>query len=384
MRFIGLDVHQKYAEGCEIGPNKQKRRFRIANTRESWEEFAKTLDPNTRVVMEATSNAFWIHDILSDYPGQVVVANPLKTRAIAEARVKTDALDAQILAQLLAADFIPESWVPSKEEYQLRILLNHRIRLAKIRTMLKNKIHAALIRNGIQSPWSDLFGVNGRKYLEKVSLPETEQIVVCSSLKLLDFVQQEMNSLEGDLFARARTNPNVPLLMGIPGISVLSALTILAEIGDINRFQSPKKLACYAGLVPSVHQSGKTRYTGNITKEGRTTLRWILVQCAQRAIQSKGKLRNFYLGLKEKKGHKIAIVATARKLLHIVWAVLVRQEEYRDIRKDLLERKLKKMNKQALVYDTSLYELFSTIEDLDLEESLDEHSQRWLEGISTG
>lgn len=171
--------------------------------------------------MEATSNAFWIHDILSDYPGQVVVANPLKTRAIAEARVKTDALDAQILAQLLAADFIPESWVPSKEEYQLRILLNHRIRLAKIRTMLKNKIHAALIRNGIQSPWSDLFGVNGRKYLEKVSLPETEQIVVCSSLKLLDFVQQEMNSLEGDLFARARTNPNVPLLMGIPGISVL-------------------------------------------------------------------------------------------------------------------------------------------------------------------
>ena len=109
-----------------------------------------------------------------------------------------------------------------------------------------------------------------------------------------------------------------------------------------------------------------------------------MVQCAQRAIQSKGKLRNFYLGLKEKKGHKIAIVATARKLLHIVWAVLVRQEEYRDIRKDLLERKLKKMNKQALVYDTSLYELFSTIEDLDLEESLDEHSQRWLEGISTG
>lgn len=116
---------------------RKKRRFRIANTRESWEEFAKTLDSESRVVMEATSNAFWIHDILSDYPVQVVIANPLKTRAIAEARVKTDALDAQILAQLLAADFIPESWVPSKSDYQLRILLNHRIRLAKIRTMLK-------------------------------------------------------------------------------------------------------------------------------------------------------------------------------------------------------------------------------------------------------
>ncbi len=110
-----------------------------------------------------------------------------------------------------------------------------------------------------------------------------------SSLKLLDFVQQEMTALEADLFSRAKENNNVPLLMGIPGISVLSALTILAEVGDI----SPKKLACYAGLVPSVHQSGKTRYTGNITKEGRTTLRWILVQCAQRAIQSKGNFAPF-------------------------------------------------------------------------------------------
>ncbi|RKL61254.1 IS110 family transposase, partial [Thermoanaerobacteraceae bacterium SP2] len=227
MRFIGLDVHQKYAEGCEIGPNKEKRRFRIANTRQAWEEFAKTLDSNTRVVMEATSNAFWIHDILSGYPGQIVIANPLKTRAIAEARVKTDALDAQILAQLLAADFIPESWIPNKDEYQLRVLLHHRIRLAKIRTMLKNKIHAALIRNGIQSPWSDLFGKNGRKFLENISLPETEQIIVCSSLKLLDTVQKEMAALEADLCARAKENPNVKLLMGIPGISVLSALTIL-------------------------------------------------------------------------------------------------------------------------------------------------------------
>lgn len=376
MRYIGLDVHQKYAEGCEIGPDKKKRRFRVANTRESWEEFAKTLDPETRVVMEATSNAFWIHDILSDYPAQVVIANPLKTRAIAEARVKTDALDAQILAQLLAADFIPESWVPSKDEYQLRVLLNHRIRLAKIRTMLKNKIHAALIRNGIQAPWSDLFGKNGRKYLESISLSVTEQIVVSSSLKLLDFVQQEMAALEADLFARAKENSNVPLLMGIPGISVLSAMTILAEIGDISRFPSPKKLACYAGLVPTVHQSGKTRYTGNITKEGRTTLRWILVQCAQRAIQSKGKLRTFYLGLKERKGHKIAIVATARKLLHVIWAVLVRQEEYRDLRKDLLDRKLKKMQKQAMRYKIELDELLQIIEDIGEVPETD----HWLQG----
>jgi transposase len=244
--------------------------------------------------------------------------------------------------------------------------------------MLKNKVHAALIRNGIQSPWSDLFGKHGRKYLESISLPAMEQIVVSSCLKLLDFVQQEIAALEADLFARAKENANVPLLMGIPGISVLSALTILAEIGDISRFPSPKKLACYAGLVPSVHQSGKTRYTGNITKEGRTTLRWILVQCAQRAIQSEGKLRTFYLGLKGKKGHKIAIVATARKLLHVIWAVLVRQEEYRDLRKDLLDRKLKKMQKQAMRYEVNLEELLHMIEDIG--EVREENTHHWLQG----
>ncbi|OKP84905.1 hypothetical protein A3844_18335 [Paenibacillus helianthi] len=380
MRFIGLDVHQKYAEGCEIGTDKKKRRFRIANTREAWEEFGQTLDPNTRIVLEATSNAFWIHDILSEYPGQVVVANPLKTRAIAEARVKTVALDAQILAQLLAADFIPESWVPSKDEYQLRVLLHHRIRLAKIRTMLKNKIHAALIRSGIQSPWSDLFGKGGRKFLEKVMLPTTEQIIVCSSLRMLDSVQKEMAALEADLHARAKENPSVHLLMGIPGISVLSALTILAEVGDISRFSSPKKLASYSGLVPSVHQSGKTYYTGNITKEGRSTLRWILVQCAQRAVQSPGKLRLFYLALKEKKGHKVAIVATARKLLHVIWAVLSRKEEYRDLRRDLLERKLKRMEKNANEY--AMPELSEVVEALEMmsEEPI-VTSEEWLGGV---
>jgi hypothetical protein len=149
--------------------------------------------------------------------------------------------------------------------------------------------------------------------------------------------------------------------MGIPGISVLSALTILAEIGTISRFSSPKKLASYAGLVPSVHQSGKTRYTGHMTKEGRSVLRWILVQCAQRAIQSKGKLRAFYLGLKAKKGHKIAIVATARKLLHVVWTVLVRKEEYRDLRKDLLDKKLKVINRKAKKYQVTTDELLQII-----------------------
>lgn len=182
------------------------------------------------------------------------MANPLKTRAIAEARIKTDALDAKILAQLLAVDFIPATWVATKNEYKLRILLHHRsIRLAKIRTMLKNKIHAALIRNGLNPPCTDLFGKRGRLFLERISLPEADQIVMISCLKLLDHVQREIDELEGEVHDKVKDAPNVRLLIGIPGINVLSALTILAEIGDIMRFPTPKKLTSYAELVPSVH-----------------------------------------------------------------------------------------------------------------------------------
>ncbi len=167
------------------------------------------------------SSAFWIHDILSAYPGEVVVADPSRTRAIAESRIKTDALDAKTLAKLLAADFIPETWVPSKAQYELRILLHHRLRLSKISTMLKNKIHAVLIRNGLYSPCSDLFGKKGRLFLNRVELTATDQIVMSSCLKLLDFLQAELAQLEGEIHERAQQDQDVRLLMGIPGISAI-------------------------------------------------------------------------------------------------------------------------------------------------------------------
>lgn len=343
-------MHQRYCVGSEIGPDKQKRRFRFTNTQESWEKFAASLDQQTRVVLEATSNAFWIYDILSGHAGNVVVANPLQLRAIAQARVKTDNLDADILAQLLAADFIPEAWVPPKEDRELRTLLHHRVRLAKHRTQLKNKVHAALMRNGLTPPCTDLFGKRGHLFLSKVQLPGVEQIVLRSCLTLLAGMDQEIATLEAEIYHRAQQRPEVQLLLTIPGVNVLSAMTILAEVGDISRFPSAKKLTSYAGLVPRVHQSGNTRYTGNITKEGRSVLRWILVQMSHRAVQSQGALRSTYLRLKEKKGAKVAVVAVARKLLSLIWVVLTKKVEYRDVRAVLLQRKVSRLKRQARPY----------------------------------
>ncbi|MBC7342927.1 MAG: IS110 family transposase [Clostridia bacterium] len=325
--------------------NNTIRRFRFPNEKKEWKRFAKELDGNCKVALEATGNASMIYDILAGHGAQAVVVNPMRTRAIAEARIKTDKVDAEILARLLAADFVCASWVAPKEERELRTLLQHRAALKKQVVSLKNRIHAVLSRQAIRVPVSDLFGVKGRQFLRELEeLPEVEKIVLTSNLKALE---AEIVAIEKELNLKAIALPGINILLGIPGIDVLAALTILAEIGDIKRFPSAKKLASLSGLVPSVHQSGKTRYTGHITKAGRSMLRWILIQIAQKAVMQPGALREFYL--KRKGGHKIAIVAAARKL-SIIWVMLTKNTEYCYRKENLRQKKVRRMHKKALPY----------------------------------
>jgi len=372
MRYIALDVHQRYCEGAELLANGKIRRFRIPTTRECLEQFANQLGPDVRLVMEATGNALWIYDLISPHVEKILLANPLRTRAIAEARIKTDRLDAEILVRLLAADFIPEVWVPSPEQRQVRALLEYRTRLVQLRTRLKNIVHAVLVRNGISSPVSDLFGRRGREFLGSLVLPEGEAIILQSALNSIDVLDKELQALEGELCVRARTMPEVKLLLDVPGLDVVSIMTILAEIGDIRRFSSPKKLAGYAGLVPRVHASGKQRYTGHITKEGRSVLRWILVQAAHRAVQAPGPLQAFFARLRGKKGYQVAIIAAARKLLTLIWTLLTRGEPYRaaDLRKT--QAKERRMERRAAPYPVAqVVTLARKVEQLLTKEATD-------------
>lgn len=351
MRYFGLDVHKSYCEGAELLSDNTIRRFRFPNEKKEWKRFAKELDGNCKVALEATGNASMIYDILTGHGAQVVVVNPIRTKAIAEARIKTDKISAEILARLLAADFVCACWVAPKEERELRTLLHHRAALKKQVVSIKNRIHALLSRHAIIVPGSDLFGVKGRQFLRELEeLPEVEKIVLTSNLQALEALEAEIAAIENELNLKAIALPGINILLGIPGIDVLAALTILAEIGDIKRFASAKKLASFSGLVPSVHQSGKTRYTGHITKAGRSMLRWILIQVAQKAVMQPGALQDFYLRLKKRKGHKIAIVAAARKLLTIIWAMLTKNTEYHYLKEDLRQKKMRRMHKRALPY----------------------------------
>jgi transposase len=321
---IGIDVHKKYSQVAvvnELGEVKEE--IRIENTRESLNEFAQKYK-GAKAVIEATGNYRFLWDILENY-FDLKLAHPYKTRVIAEARIKNDSVDAKMLAHLLRTNLIPESYVPCKEVKELRDLTRARKSLVEDRTRIKNRIHAILARNGINiNPFKN----EGREYLKTVDISETDKKLIEINFSLIDRINEQIKEINKIIEEKAKANDDALLLTTIPGISYYSALLIKSEIGDVNRFPDKFKLISYAGLCPSIKQSGNKEIRGHITKQGSRNLRWILIQCSNIAIRHDDHLRSFYQRIKRRRGHKIAIVATARKMLVCIYYMLKRKETY--------------------------------------------------------
>jgi len=280
--------------------------------------------------MEACYGWAFVYDALEGHAEGIVLSHPKKTKAVASARIKTDKIDATVLAQLLRMDFLPTAYIPERKVRDLRDLLRHRAYLVRSRTGLKNRVHALLARYGIRHGFSDLFGKAGRAFLTELELRPTHQLGLEDNLFLIDALNQRIKGVTKRIDALAQQDERATWLMSMPGIGPYSAMLILAEVGDIARFPSPKQLCSYAGLVPSVHESGdRTRY-GRITKEGSRWLRWIMVEAAQQASRRPGRLRRFHERVARKHGRKTAHVALARKMLEIVYYLLTRQKCYED------------------------------------------------------
>ncbi len=220
MRAIGLDVHKHFAEIAVLEPGQEIRhRERIQTTPAALRAFAQTLRSTDRVVLEASINTWAIAELLSAHAGQVIVSNPMRTRAIASAKVKTDRVDSAILAQLLAADFIPPVWAPDRTTQALRRQVAQHQSLVQQRTRLRNRIHAILQRNLVSHPFTDLFGKAGRRWLADASLPVDERDQVDSALRLLDAVDAEIRLCEERVAQTALADERVLRLMTIPGIA---------------------------------------------------------------------------------------------------------------------------------------------------------------------
>ena len=324
--YLGIDVHKRHAQVAVrdgSGEIIEEVRVRNANLDELAQQYA-----GGEAVIEATTNYYHIYDTLSEYL-DVTVAHPGKVKLIANADTKTDRVDAQELSRLLWLGSVPESYVPPDEIRECRALVRGRHSLLKTRTQYVNKIHGLLADHGITKQVKPL-SVQGREFLAELSLPAPWQTLLESYLEVVDSLSEEKERLEEEIEGRAESHNETQLMMTVPGISHLTALTLYAEIGEIERFEGHKQVVSYVGMNPTIRESGDSRFEGGISKKGSGRVRWLLVQAAYVAVHSAGDeyLSRFYERLAGKKSSKQAIVATARKLLVSLYYMLDREEVY--------------------------------------------------------
>ena len=289
--YLGIDVHKRYAQVAvmdEAGEIVEEVRVENANLDDLAQRYA-----GAQAAIEATSNYYHIHDTLSEYL-DVTVAHPKELNLIADTDKKTDRVDAKELARMVRLNSVPESYVPTVT-----------------RTV---------------KPLS----VKGREFLRELSLPTPWDDLLAAYLDVVETLTEQIGQLQAVIETRAGSLKETQLLMTIPGVSYYSALTIYAELGDINRFDGDKEVVSYVGLNPVIRESGDSRFEGGISKRGSGRVRWMLVQCAQVAVHTCGDkyLSRFYDRLANRKNSQKAIVATARKLLVSMYYMLNRGEVY--------------------------------------------------------
>ncbi len=333
MLYIGLDVGKRFHYVVvmdQAGAIQMSQR--LPNDADLMRRFFQGLEGPCRVVMEATSNWMAVHDRVEPYVQEVILAHPLKVRAIASARIKTDKIDATTLAHLLRAELIPQAYIPPQQVREWRELVRHRAFLVRLRTRLKNRIHSLLAKRGIQPPaYSDLFGVAGSRWLKTLELPEPYAAIRTRYMAVLERLNQQIAEAEKTIDQTVQDTPEAQLLQTAPGIGRYLALLILAEIGDVGRFPRPEQLVSYAGLCPSTYSSGQTLRHGPLTKQGSPWLRWALVEAATQTWRyPHSRLERIYSRIRRRRDAKTARVAVARELCHAVFHILHKQEPYQE------------------------------------------------------
>ena len=352
MNHLGIDVgKRKCRAALKDDRGKILDEFFFGNNSQGILELIKRIyDHGTKkcnAVLESTGNMWMrIHDTLEDNGIDTILANPYKTKIIAQAKIKSDKLDARILSDLLRTGLIYESYVPIKEFREKRSLVRHRITLSRTKTKLANKIHAILDKYEYKTEKTDIFGKSGINWLKSLSVYPIDKIILNTTLESIETIDNQIEIVLKEIAKYAwKDSQDVKMLLSMTGIDIFSAMLISTEIVDIQRFSTPWKLVSYAGLAPSTRESSGKIKTGRITKQGSPLLRWILVQCALSAIRHDHQMRTFYERIKQRKGHGKAIVATAKEMLVIIWYMLTRQQLYRFMNKNRYEQKLESLKK---------------------------------------
>jgi transposase len=328
--YIGVDLGKRKAVVVKKDRyGKITGKATLAVTQPALEKYFAKQDSRSEVVVEATGNWMYLYETIEQYTPQVVLAHPLKTRAIAEARIKTDTIDATTLAELLRLDGVPAAYIPPREVRDARELLRYRAALVSLRSGLKNKVHAVLTKNGIECSWSNVLGKNSRQWLKTLEVRACYRQELDGYVRVAEVLTALVAEITTTIKQLVEASPQARLLMTIPGVSYYSALLILNEIGQVERFPDAKHLCSYAGLVPSVYSSGSKSFHGRITKQGSRWLRWICVEISIHAANGDARFQSLYRRVLKRRGLATAKVAVGRKILTIIYAMLKHNEPFR-------------------------------------------------------
>jgi transposase len=322
-RYIGLDVHKHYLIVLGVDEDLNvvlpARRVEFSYL-ETW--MKKTLTKQDEVVLEMTTNTWQLYDEFMVYAGSVLVVHPPHVALITRSQVMNDKIAASILARLLAKGLLVGIWVPPQEVRELRGLVAQRQKMMRLATQAKNRLHAVLQRHHLKPPAGNPFAKANNNWWQALTLGKLEKMNMQSDLETLQFAEHQEARLEEEMTMIAAEDEKTGRLIHITGFGVITAVTVLAAIGDIARFMEPKKLVGYAGLGARVHDSGLTTRTGKITKAGRRDLRVALVEAAHIAANNHPHWKAELARLQARLGYNKAIVAIARKLVLTVWYVL--------------------------------------------------------------
>ena len=333
MLYVGLDLSRKRLDWLALDQEGQPAEIGAAPPdRDALAKLGQRLgDTPVLAVIESMSGARFVHDQLELAGWDVRIADAAKARGLAPLACKTDRIDCRVLAELARLNLVPEIWLPDPQVRAERERSRFRLHLVKHRSALKNRVHAILFQHGIANPHRDLFGAGGRALLTRLELAEPWASTVAASLALVDQLDEQIAACERELRRLGANPPSIPLLTTIPGVAWVLGYTIAAEIGDIARFPSPRKLVGFTGLTPRVDQSGERDRRGPLRKNGPNYLRWALIEAAHTAGRNP-RYRPIVERMRARhgrsRGSKIAAIEIGRRLTEAIWHMLTHDQPF--------------------------------------------------------
>jgi len=328
MQYIGIDIHRKFSLVHVMKKNGKKIECKrlyhddVIGMREFFEQYS-----DSSAVLEATVGWMWLADELESLGIDVHLAHSSGVSLIAGSRLKTDKVDAKALADLLRTNFLPEAYLAPMDVRVRREILRYRMALIKVRIMAKNRVHAILIRLNIHPKATDIFGKKSFAMLRALQIDEPYYTVLQGWLDLIEFLNAQVKSVEKVIKKALAEDARTKYLTTLPGVGLITAYTIISEVGEISRFRSEKAFASYCGLVPSTRQSASKTYHGRIGP-GRRTLKWCIVESCHTAVRKDSYFATIFQKHKRGKGNGKALVIVAHQMAKIIYALLSEKRVY--------------------------------------------------------